>query len=808
MPVLKPLTRVAAAIVVAGVASALALSPLAGVSAVAISRTHNAMETNLADITDGQAPGVTTVLDNAGEPMAWLYKQRRVDVPSNRIADSMKQAIVSVEDRRFYEHEGVDWTGTLRAFATNLVSGGVQQGASTINQQYVKNYLLLVEADDSAEQQAATERSIPRKLREMRMASEINNELPKDEILARYLNVVPFGNGAYGIESAAQTYFGVPAKDLSVTQSALLAGMVQSSSALNPYKNPAGATERRNTVLDTMVQAGHLSPEEAEAHKAEPLGVLPEPKGLPNGCIAAGDRGFFCDYVLNYLASKGLDQEKLTRGSYTIHTTLDPKVQDSAQKAVASNVDPKAPGVAEVMNVIAPGRDSRDIKAVVSSRTYGLNGDANETVLPQPTSMVGAGAGSVFKVFTAAAAIQKGMGIDQMLAVPPRVELPGLGSGGAKNCPPGLYCVENVGPYKSQMTLREALAHSPNTAFVNLIAKVGVPDTVDMAVKLGLRSYAEKGTQDEDTSIADYMKKMNLGSFTLGPTSVNALELSNVGASIASDGRWCEPSPVAKVTDSKGQDVPIERPKCEQVLDPTAAHSLMHALSDDVVSGTAKNASHGTNWRTPMSAKTGTTETYQSAAFLGFNSGYAAAPYIFNDGNSLAPLCTSPVRQCPEGNLYGGTEPAKSWFAAANPVPQATGGALPPFDPRFSQGTARSDIPQVDGLEEADARNRLTAAGYKVETAFAPGNGVPRNRAIGVDASQVVMKGDTVTLLLSDGSAKPTPPPPPIEIGPLPGYPPGPGRPGPRPRPAPAPVVPPPDLNDAIGDLLDQILPH
>lgn len=681
MSVSTSLRNVLAATLAAALVGALALAPLAGISGVAVARTNETMQASLSGMAEGDTPTVTTVTDVEGNPMAWLFDQRRHPVPSEEIAQTAKDAIVAIEDRRFYEHEGVDLQGTARALVTNIAAGGIAQGASTITQQYVKNYLLLVEADNEEEQAAAVETSIPRKLREMRMASDLDQLLSKDEILTRYLNLVPFGNGAYGIEAAAQTYFGIPASDLNVPQAAMLAGIPQSSSALNPYTNPEGVTDRRNEVLQAMGETGVITPEEAEYFKGEPLGVLDQPATLPNGCIGAGNRGFLCDYALTYLDSKGIPREQLEQGGYTIQTTLDPQIQDAARQTMVNNVNPDEPGVAGVVNVVEPGQNSRDILAMTSSRDYGLNLEQGETMLPQPTSLIGNGAGSVFKIFTAAAAIDQGMSLDTVLDVPARYEAYGMGSGGADNCPANTYCVENAGTYQSQMTLTEALAHSPNTTFVEMIQNVGVAPVVDMSVQLGLRSYETPGSYNEEYSIADYMKEANLGSYTLGPTAVNPLELSNVGATLASSGRWCEPNPIESITNAEGEEIYLERPECEQVIDPSTADTLSVGLSQDAVIGTAERAANAAGWNSPVAAKTGTTESHQSSAFLGYNSNFAAAPYIYNDGTNPMPLCTSPVRQCGSGGLYGGLEPADIWFGIANQVPAATSGTLPEGDP-------------------------------------------------------------------------------------------------------------------------------
>lgn len=733
--------------------------PLAGGFGYASNRAADTVDNVSAELVEGAVPAVSTMVDSAGNPIAWLYEQRRFEVPSDQISNEMKLAIVSIEDKRFAEHQGVDWQGTLRAFLTNTTSGQVEQGASTLDQQYVKNYQLLVVAKTDAERRAAIETTPARKIREIRMALTLDKELTKDEILTRYLNLVPFGNSSFGIQDAAQTYFGIDASQLDAKQSAMLAGMVQSSSALNPYTNEEGVTERRNIVLDTMIQNIPERADEFRQAKTEPLGVLPVPQTLPRGCIAAGDRGFFCDYALQYLADAGISREQIDKGGYLIRTTLDPAVQNSTKASLVSNSSPGLDGVATVMNVIAPGQDSHRILAMGSSRTYGLDADADQTVQPQPYSLVGHGAGSIFKVFTTAAAMERGLGTSATLQVPRRAEVKGLGDGGARGCPANTYCVENAGNYPASLSMTDALAQSPNTAFVKLIESVGVTPTVDMSVRLGLRSYAEPGTSGfDEQSMADFQKSQNLGSYTLGPTWVNPLELSNVAATLASGGKWCPPTPIDSVFDREGKQVPVTQQACEQVVEPGLANTLANAMSkDDQAGGTSAAAAGSVGWTLPMSGKTGTTESHMSSGFLGFTNRYAAAVYTYGDSPTPGEICSFPLRPCGSGNLFGGNEPARTWYDAIDPVANNFGPVeLPPVDQKYVRGSANGQVPDVTGQSQSSATSTLQGAGFQV-TVATTANSAARGTVTGVSPSGSAIPGSTITIYVSDGSVRQAP---------------------------------------------------
>ncbi len=751
----------------ASVVAAAMLFPLAGGLGLISNRASEVVANGSAQLLQGEVPAVSTMEDAKGNVIAWLYSQRRFEVPSDKIADTMKLAIVSIEDKRFADHNGVDWKGTLTGLA-GYASGDVgTRGGSTIEQQYIKNYQLLVTAQTDAEKRAAVETTPARKLREIRMALTLDKTFTKPEILTRYLNLVSFGNNSFGVQDAAQTYFGINAAELNWQQAALLAGMVQSTSTLNPYTNPDGALTRRNLVLDTMIENLPQEEDALRAAKAAPLGILPQPNEVPRGCIAAGDRAFFCDYVQEYLSRAGINKEQVARGGYLIKTTLDPDVQIPVKTAIDRFASPTLAGISSVMSVIFPGKTSHHVVAMASNRKYGLDLSAGETMRPQPFSLVGDGAGSVFKIFTTAAALDMGMGISATLEAPARFQAKGLGSGGAKGCPKDTWCVLNAGNYRGSMNVTDALATSPNTAFAKLISQIGVTRTVDMAVKLGLRSYTEPGTAhdynpDSNESLADFVKRQNLGSFTLGPIEVNALELSNVAATLASGGVWCPPSPIDKVFDRKGNEVAVPAEPCDQVVPEGLANTLANAMSKDALGmGTAAGSAGAAGWDLPVSGKTGTTEAHRSSGFVGFTSHYAAANYIYDDSTTPTDLCSSPLRHCGEGDLYGGNEPARTWFTAMKPIATNFGDVkLPPTDPRYVDGSPASRVPAVTGLDVDAARQRIKEAGFQVNDQTNSVNSSAKyGEVVGTSPSGQTIPGSVVTIQISNG-IPPAPPPP------------------------------------------------
>ncbi|WP_081915825.1 transglycosylase domain-containing protein [Saccharothrix sp. NRRL B-16314] len=701
------LAKLAGLCLVAGLLLAGMAMPVVGTAGLISNRVSDHVAATSVTLLDTPPPLMTTITDKDGVPFAYLYDQYRVLTPPDQLAQVMKDALISAEDRRFYEHKGVDWLATLRAAFRNQSEGAVTQGASTITQQYVKNHLVHVqERENVAGQKEAQEQTIARKLREARIAMHVENQLSKDEILSRYLDVVPFGGTIFGIAAASQAYFQTTPDKLTVPQAAMLAGLVNSPTFLDPEARPDKAIERRNMVIDLMVENAKLSPEQAEVHKRSPLGLATPVRPLATGCVGAGpDFGFYCSFVVNHLTRSGYTLNELKIGGYTIQTNLDRAFTAQAKVAAEAQVPKSTPGIANTAAVVKPGKERHEVVAVVSNRDYGLDQAQFQTQFDLPTAVENKfGAGSVYKVFTAAAALEKGYGIETVVDSPFSYTS-NVFRGGAPGCPGTgepytyWYCLRNHNTsYPPRMTLKQALATSPNTAFVILEEKVGLDSVVDMASRLGMRETMvtniagvppdKKAKQKElRVSQAEFFKSAGNASFTLSPAPTSTLELANVAATLMSGGVWCQPSPVGKILDRHGKPVELAEPPCEQAVEEALANALVVGLSeDDQGQGTAAAAAKQYGWTRPALGKTGTTEEYKSAAFLGATADYAGAVQVFNDGTSPAGICVNagPPRLCGEGDIYGGTLPARTWFdfmskAHAN-LPEKP---LPPVEPRY-----------------------------------------------------------------------------------------------------------------------------
>lgn len=757
--------RLAGLCVVGGVLLAGMLFPVVGGLGMVSNQSSNTVTSVSEDLVSGKVPLVTTVTNRAGEPIAYLYKQYRVKVPSSKIADTMKAAIIAIEDRRFFEHEGVDWRGVTRALVHNIITNGAPlqgQGASTLTMQYVQNYLLYAVADTEAEKQSFTASTITAKLREVRIALQVEQQLSKQEILTRYLNLVYYGNGAYGIKAAARTYFDTTPAELTIPQAALLAGIVRSPSEFDPVDNPRAALQRRNVVIAQMAEVGSITQTQAQQAMAAPLGIEQPLTGLPNGCIGADQgNGFFCAYVVNYLKRHGWTEKQLKTGGYTIRTTLSPEASKAANQAVLQMVPRTSGGITNVMTVVKPGQKRHEVLALASSRRYGLDEEKGETMRAQPSQRVPFGAGSIYKIFTAAAALAEGLGIKTMVPVFDSYTSTEFTNGSRP------YTVGNVGNYaNAPVTLQKALAISPNTTFVYLEDQIGSVDPiVNMAYELGLRRglSVPVEVQGETKPLRKVIKEQERASFTLGPTPTIPLELANVAATLMSGGTWCPPTPIISIKDRKGNPVKLKEQPCQQVVPENLADAMVLGLSKDTIYGTATGAANAAGWTRPMMGKTGTTQNYKSVGFVGATPQFAGATMLWSDGSNPLPICNgNPPYQCGYGAIFGANI-APTWFRTMVPLHQGLPvKKLPSTTPRYLTGGSGATVPDVIGLKKEDAIDILQDAGYEVDSDL-----VDSARSYGIVVGQspnggaTVLPGQTVQLNVSDGTPPPSPAPEP-----------------------------------------------
>ena len=774
MPERSPLTRILGAALFAGVLIAAMVAPIAvGLGMLANQITDSAQRVSVnvsnAQLTIDQMPLVTTVTDRNGAPLVYLYDQYRLPATFDQISDAMKAAIISIEDRRFFLDKGVDPLATLRAALHNS-SGGSLQGASTITQQYVKNYLInVVDRGSPANQLEDQADNVSRKLREAEIAIRLDRNTRKNDILTGYLDLVEFSGNIYGVGAAAAAYFHTTPAQLTVPQAALLAGLVNNPNLYNPYTHPQQSMERRNVVIDAMVAAGSLDRVQADAAKQAPLGVVPDGPTIPgSSCIAAApDAGFFCDYVVSYLRQSGFTTDQLDTGGYTIRTTMDSAAAASVKAAVERNVPPAQDGVANTFALIKPQDGGHEVLAMVANRNLGTDasvGEVSTNIVANASNVFGAG--SSFKIFTTAAALEQGtVGFDSELSNPYSACFTPPITNRYTHC----YPVQNDGSsYPNPISLQSALATSPNVAFVNIERQTGMPAVLRMAQRLGLRHSLQTNvaggvpiTDPHDSLGRDprYNEPQskyfnNLLSFTLGVSPVSTLEMANVAATLIDNGRWCPPSPVLSMTDRHGKPVDLSQEPCEQVVSSGLSNTLRAGLSQDTRVGTSASAARAAKWNRPDMGKTGTTNASESVAFVGAVDGYAASSMLFADGRRPKELCPGPpvhLGDCGHG-AFGGTVAAPPYFQAMSQILGAQPDQpVPPPDPAYLKAGNHGQVaPYTVGEQSSAANDELDKAGYSVQQAGLP-SAAPVGQVVGQSPQGNVAAGTPITIYTSTG---------------------------------------------------------
>ena len=644
--------RIAVLSVAAGLLIGAVLVPFTGVLGVAVRDASNTFLT-LKVPALGQVPTRSEILDSQGKLIAYYYPAHkyRVPVSYNDIAPVMRNAIVAIEDSRFYEHGAIDPRGTLRALVNDLEHKNVQ-GGSDLAQQYVKNALVLTAPNATAAAQDAAP-TAERKIRELRIAANVEHELTPHQLLAAYLNVAYFENQAYGIQVAAERYFNTTAKNLTLTEAAMLAGMVENPTADDPFTQPAQARSRRNVVLARMAQLKYITSQQAAAAEQTGLRLHSSTIPLQTGCLSASatPEAFFCDFVLAKLRvdkfySKVWNQLNTT-GGLKIYTTLNMRDQHAADFAT-NYVEPDRGGLfnpghnADTEVMIQPGTGK--VRAIAENRGYGTG--RGQTTVDYAVDQkydggTGVQQGSSAKIFTLLTALKQGLpfGFSQSITAPETIS-PYFSCKGVESTYPNLQDAEGPTLKGSEtFTLYNGTTESINVFYARLEQKVGLCNVVKTAVSLGAHRatgqslLAAVGNPKHPIRTGYQAPADDIPSFTLGSGAyMSPMTMADAYATVAANGIYCKPVPIQSIVTAGGKSLPVEGAGCHRVLPAPVAEAANHILQGVLVSpGTAAGRGIGR----PAAAKTGTGNHGDFADFAGYTPNLAAYVSVFNPLNQF-----------------------------------------------------------------------------------------------------------------------------------------------------------------------------
>ncbi|WP_224027088.1 transglycosylase domain-containing protein [Arthrobacter sp. NicSoilC5] len=635
-----------AASAMCGVLAASLVVPAVAAAGMGVSSSIGFFDSLPAELTVQPPSQATKVLTSDGQQIATFYAENRVKVPLDQMSPFIKEGIVAIEDSRFYEHAGVDPQGILRAVVSNLTKGG-EQGASTITQQYVTN--VLNEAQLSQDRPDAVvlngQKNLGDKLREMKLAVTLEKKYTKDQILEGYLNIVFFSSNAYGIEAAARYFFSTTAKDLTLPQAALLAGVVNSPTLYNPATNPDKSIVRRNQVLSEMLRLRKITQAQYDAAVATPiqLKITPQQQGCANAAMAP----YFCDYIshliLNnpaYGPTEADRERKLYRGGLTITTTLDSRLQAAAQAQVDETAGANPDRWAASLLTLQPG--SGKILAMAQNTVFlpqpgkfdtnlNFNVDAKDA---QGNDLNGAGGfqpGSTMKPFTFAEWLNEGKSLTAEVDASRRVYPLGfpwkdscgkvLGAYSTAQANPALGAADDLqnaedGFYRP-MPVNYGLYNSINTATFASASQLDFCGIQKMVDAVGLHSGL-------DSTPVNMHQLGNL----LGGTGVAPLTLANAFATFATEGRYCAPIALVDVTDPSGAKLPAQAPDCHDAVKPDVARGVNSVLQDVLKKGSGVWINPKVQDKVPTAAKTGTSNNNGSTWVVGYTSGLVTASFF------------------------------------------------------------------------------------------------------------------------------------------------------------------------------------
>jgi len=729
--------------------------PFAGLAGFTTEKTSDTLQDLPQHFDEVPLKQKSTILAADGSVIATLAERNRVPVKLSAVAPIMQKAMVAIEDDRFYEHGALDLKGTLRALVRNQNQGSVQQGGSSITQQYVK-MSLIEKANTPEEVAAATAETYQRKITELRYAIAVEKEYSKNEILEKYLNLANFGDGAWGIEAAALHYFSVHASQLTLPQAALLAGLVKNPTGYDPTNNPKRAKDRRDVVIRRMLELKVISTNQANVGLRTPVIDLNKVKPITRGC-ANSRFPFYCEYVVAQLKNNPtFGKTAADRATYlqtaglTIRTSLDPKIQAAAQKSIDEHSKPTDSAIAAI-TIVEPGTGL--VKAMVQSKPYG--GKKNQTSYnynvekSYPGGYGGFQNGSTMKAFTIAAAIQKGFPLNYKINSPNQINLSGKkfstcdGTTSAPDYTPG-NSTKNV----PEPTMIQAAQKSTNTYFLLLSQQVGLCPIARIASSLGLYNAQSGDPLDQ------------VPSMTLGVGYVTPVQMASAYAAFAARGMYCKPWLVTSIKNSSGKSINAPGADCKQALSPDVAdgvNAVLHQVMQP--GGTGAKLNFG---KSDLAGKTGTISDNLAVWYAGYSSKLAAASVVAD----ASPPYRNLIGQTLDGNkMYDA-----SGSGTAGPLWEtAMQGALRGYPTtRFAapnDKTVRGDVkdlPFVNGMNPDDAANELRQAGFQVE--IAPGT-VNSEETAGTVAytsprqRDGAPEGSKVTIFISNGSKKNQPKP-------------------------------------------------
>lgn len=626
-----------------GVVTAGMLVPVAGPTALAAKSVPSVFNELPGDLQTVAPAEESQLLDSSGGVIAHFYDKQRIVVPSANIADVMKKAIVAIEDKRFYEHNGVDATGIARALVTNLGDSG-RQGASTITQQYVRNSLAergYLEGD-ADQVSAATEQTTERKLREIKYALALEKTQSKDEILTGYLNIAPFGPITYGVEAASQRYFSKSASELNYLEAALLAGLVQSPVQYDPLTHPEAAQERRDTVLATMLDQGVITQEEYDEGIATSVDSMLHPTVSSEGCSGAeSSKAYFCDYVLSQFledptfGATRIERERLlkTQG-ITIRTTLDPAKQDAAYAALTNAIPV---GDASGLNDALVSLDPRTGKvlAMAQNTTYGIeSGQTMANYSADGNLQVG----STFKVFVLLQWFKEGHSAYETVGSANTFYPNGSFKCDGRPITTEGYQVNDLAGKTGTMNVVRATGQSVNQAFVNMASRVDFCSIFETAYDMGIT---------EDGEVPAPFPANILGSVSSSP-----LHMASVFATIANSGQQCKPQSIESVTDRNENVLKEFAADCKEVISPELANKTAALL-------TASAGQYYTSTRLgdgrPFAAKSGTTDGHANTWLTGFTPSLATSVWVGHGDNSSQEVSGVVINGVYHSEIFGET---------------------------------------------------------------------------------------------------------------------------------------------------------